>query len=141
VYDELRNAYGGRRLTAPRAAIARAASELVEAFTVEDLAALVRDTDASGGATATVYRAVASMEAAGYVERVGTRAGSALYARCGTRSHHHHIVCDGCGRVAHAECPVAVDSPSPRSDGFVVTRHEVTLYGWCPACADSGKEA
>ena len=87
-----------------------------------------------------MYRAVAAMEAAGYVERVGSRGGSALYARCGTRSHHHHIVCDGCGRVAHAECPVAVDAPSPRADGFVVTRHEVTLYGLCPTCADSDKE-
>ena len=80
------------------------------------------------------------MEAAGYVERVGARGSSALYARCGTRSHHHHIVCDGCGRVAHAECPVAVDMPSKRADGFVVTRHEVTLYGLCPTCADSGME-
>ena len=139
--DELRAAYGEGRLTAPRAAIARAASGLNDAFTVEDLASLVRQTHAGAGATATVYRAVAAMESAGYVERVGSRGGSTLYARCGTRSHHHHIVCDGCGRVAHAECPVSVEARSPRADGFVVTRHEVNLYGLCPACAVSGKEA
>jgi Fur family ferric uptake transcriptional regulator len=134
--DDLRTAYGTGRLTAPRKAIARAAKRLCGAFTTEELAASVRSTHPRAGATATVYRAIAALEATGSVERVGFRSGSALYAWCGTQGHHHHIVCDSCGRIAHAECPVALQTATGRSDGFVITRHEITLYGLCPACAD-----
>jgi len=136
----MRSAYGTGRLTAPRAAIARAVGVL-DAFTVEELAAVVRHRSPEAGATATVYRAVAAMEDSGYIERVGARDGRALYARCATPSHHHHIVCDGCGRVAHADCPVVPTLEAERADGFVVTRHEVTLYGLCPACAAAQREA
>ncbi len=134
--DELRSAYGRGRLTAQRAAIARAVTGIPSAFTVEELAAVVRRADSGAGATATVYRAVAAMESSRFVERVGSRNGSVLYARCATPSHHHHIVCDGCGRIAHAECPVVAGVEARRGDGFVITRHEVTLYGLCPECAE-----
>lgn len=139
-HDSIASAYGTGRLTAPRREIARAACEMGAAFTVEELAEVVRARDESAGATATVYRAVAAMEAASFLERVGARDGSALYARCGHSGHHHHVVCDGCGRVAHAECPLddAMSAASADS-GFVVTRHEVTLYGLCPACLAEGK--
>lgn len=125
-------AYGSGRVTPQRASIAACADRLPGAFTVDKLAACARGADASLG-TATVYRAVAAMEASGWLERVGERGGSALFARCGAGGHHHHVVCDGCGRVAVAECPVAV-TPGDAA-GFVVTRHEVTLYGLCPTCA------
>ena len=136
--DSIRSAYGERRLTKPRATIAAAADAMQGAFTVDELADTVRTADPSAGATATVYRAVAAMEQAGFVERVGTREGSALYARCGAHAHHHHIVCDGCGRIAQTECPVETQVAAERADGFVITRHEVTLYGMCPACAEKG---
>jgi Fe2+ or Zn2+ uptake regulation protein len=103
------------------------------AFTVEELAAAVHALDAKASATATVYRAVSAMEAAGHLERVGVRHGCALYASCADSGHHHHVVCDGCGRTAAAPCPLG---GTPAADGFVVTRHEVTLYGLCRECAE-----
>jgi Fe2+ or Zn2+ uptake regulation protein len=76
------------------------------------------------------------MEASGWLERVGARGGSALFARCTAGSHHHHhLICDGCGRVASTECPVTSAALRGDSGGFVVTRHEVTLYGLCPDCS------
>lgn len=111
------------------------------AFTVEELAEALRaaasspDAAASAG-TATVYRTVAAMESTGFVSRVGSRAGSALYARCTDASHHHHIVCDACGRFTATPCPIDAPVLSPEATGgFVVTRHEVTLYGLCGECA------
>jgi len=135
VKDRHDSAYGSGRVTKPRRVIAEITDQLDGAFTVELLADRVRDRSPHAGATATVYRAVSAMESAGYIERVGTREGSALYARCGTRTHHHHIVCDGCGRVAQTACPVMTQVAGDDTDGFVITRHEVTLYGLCPACA------
>jgi Fe2+ or Zn2+ uptake regulation protein len=137
-------AFGGARFSEPRFAIARAAQRLSGAFTVDELAAAVRAQDCSAGATATLYRAVALMEQHGFLERVGERDGSGLYAQCAARSHHHHIVCDGCGKTAHAECPLGIAEEPPaagRADGFVITRHEVTLYGLCPDCAATQTEA
>ncbi len=127
--------FGGARTTAPRRVIAATTERLPGAFTVEELAREVRRGHPSAGATATVYRAVAAMEASGYIERVGSRDGAALYLRCSAGHHHHHIVCDGCGRTQAAECPLEVSHDTPTAGGFVVTRHEVTLYGLCPECA------
>lgn len=137
--QQMARAYAGGRVTPSRRAIALTVAEQTGAFTVDALAAAVRARDAAAGATATVYRAVAAMESAGYIERVGTRGGAALFVRCDAESHHHHVVCDGCGRIAHADCPLP--SPSNAPDGFTVTRHEVTLYGLCPDCADKGRGA
>lgn len=136
---DLHAAYGDRPLTAARRAIATVAQSMPGAFSVEELARAVRTDDAQYGATATVYRAVTAMELAGFLERVGERDGSALFARCAHDTHHHHIVCDGCGRVAHADCPLGeAVLASAQEAGFTVTRHELTLYGVCPECAEKG---
>jgi len=132
---EASNAYGFRRVSPQRRAIADAALGLDGAFTVDDLTRNVALAGQPAGA-ATVYRAVAAMEAAGWVERVGERGGHALFAHCSDGHHHHHLVCEGCGTVRATACPVErITQDSPELDGFVVTRHEVTLYGLCPQCA------
>jgi Fur family ferric uptake transcriptional regulator len=128
-------AYGAGRSTAQRRAVALAASGFAGAFTVDDLAAAVRLVS-PGVSTATVYRSIATMARSGYVTQVGERDGAVLFARCEEAGHHHHVVCTGCGATAHAPCPVdgaglAAMAPS----GFVVTSHEVRLYGLCAACA------
>jgi len=131
-----RNPYGPGRITTARRAVAAAVASAEGAFTVDDLAEAVVRSGANVG-TATVYRAVAAMEACGHVERVGSRGAASLYLRCEESRHHHHVVCDNCGRVAATPCPLSL--PSMRSsDGFVVTRHEVALYGLCPDCAQRG---
>lgn len=132
-----RAAFGSGRANAPRAAVACAATRAGCAFTVDDLLRMVRADDA-GIATATVYRAVAAMAARGYVERVGERDGAALYARCGTTRHHHHLVCTRCGAVADLPCPLDEAALDAAAGGFVVTGHEVNVFGLCPACAPEG---
>lgn len=132
-------AYGTGRVTPQRTLIARLASARSGAFTVEALAEAVRSLDPAIG-LATLYRAVAAMERCGFLERVGEREGSALYVRCrasGSGEHHHHVVCEGCGRVEVAGCPLP-EFEAPSRSGFLVTRHEVTLYGLCPDCANRG---
>jgi Fur family ferric uptake transcriptional regulator len=128
-------AFGSGRLTVQRATIAEAAAGMGGAFTVDDLAVAVRGRDSSLG-IATVYRAVSAMAESGWLERVGERAGSALYARCPAGGHHHHLICTGCGRLEPAECPLdSVTAAAETQSGFVVTGHDVTLYGLCPDCA------
>jgi Fur family ferric uptake transcriptional regulator len=128
--------YGAGRASTQRTAIARAAERLDRAFTVEELAqAAEPDAEGRRPGIATVYRAVSAMVEAGHVERVGQRDGRALYARCDADGHHHHLVCTGCGSVAEAPCPLDAAALATAADqGFVVTRHEVAIYGLCPEC-------
>jgi len=134
--------YGAGRVTPQRSLVAEVAGAWSRAFTVEELAAEVRTRDRAAS-VATVYRSVAALAENGWLERVGERDGAALFTRCAAGDrHHHHVVCDGCGRVEAAECPVApavsagAAGAAGAAGGFVITRHEVTLYGLCPACAD-----
>lgn len=129
------SAYGTARHSGSREVIAETARDFGIAFTVDDLAEAVRAIAPAAGAPATVYRAVSAMADNGFLVRVGERNGAALYAHCDSpHVHHHHVVCDGCGKTVRAECPLET-AALPGPEGFVITRHEVTLYGLCPDCA------
>jgi Fe2+ or Zn2+ uptake regulation protein len=131
VVDLGRRAFGAGRRSAQRDAIAVAAREFHSAFTADDLLAAVR-AETPGVGTATVYRAVAAMEAAAFVEPVGMRGAARLYVHCAQEGHHHHVVCTSCGAVADAECQVGASASC--ASGFTVTGHDLTLYGLCPGC-------
>lgn len=136
--DDNGSHFGDRRITGRRRAIAAAADALGAAFTVDDLIEATRNLSPGVGA-ATVYRAVAAMEASGSLERVGMRENSALYVRCDHSGHHHHLVCTGCGKVARAGCPLSPAAKLEGQDGFIVTNHELRLYGLCAECTDAGR--
>jgi Fur family ferric uptake transcriptional regulator len=135
---DMRRAYGPARSSRQRRAIADVAAALPGAFTIDELATALRRRRVRAG-KATVYRAVAALEASGWLERVGGRGGSALFARCSrTGRHHHHVVCGDCGRVVAIRCPgVAKTTRSGQRAGFLITRHEVTLHGLCAECRPS----
>ena len=134
---DLARAYGGGRLSTQRRAIAAAAREFPGAFTVDELVAASSQRGREAVGTATAYRAVAALEESGWLERIGERDGSALFLRCNAgHGHHHHLVCDRCGHAEPTECPLpAIEYDAKEHGGFVVTRHEVTLYGLCAECA------
>ena len=128
--------YGQGRTSAARASIAETVDALGTAFTVDGLARAVRAKRPSTG-VATVYRAVAAMESSGFLERVGERDGTALFARCGEGGHHHHhVVCTGCGAMVVAACPIgdALTGAAEKA-GFTVTGHDVRIYGLCRECS------
>ncbi|MHB9002439.1 MAG: Fur family transcriptional regulator [Coriobacteriia bacterium] len=135
------NPYGDARVSAARRDIARAVETLGRAFTVEELGVALKRLD-TPVALATIYRAVAAMEHTGALARVGEHEGTTLYAACGPQwpcgqaeDHHHHLVCTGCGAVEPVSCPVDDGTVTAAGDlGFVITRHEVRLYGMCRRC-------
>lgn len=137
----LERAYGTSRRSPQRERIARSADAVRGAFSVDELLESVRAEDPGIG-PATVYRAVACMVEHGFLEQVGERAGRALYLRCADHGHHHHLVCTGCGTVAQAPCPLddaAIEAAS--AQGFVITHHEVSVYGLCADCLRVGTGA
>lgn len=133
-----RELYGGARMSAQRSLIAEAVLSMPGAFTAEDLHRHAV-TGSPGIGLATVYRALAAMQAAGAVATVGHRQGSALLARCDRHDHHHHLVCTACASVVGIDCPLGDEAlTSAARAGLLVTRHEITLYGLCARCRPEG---
>jgi Fur family transcriptional regulator, ferric uptake regulator len=86
---------------------------------------------------ATVYRALEQLESLGLVQRVDLGGEAAGYERLDPEGHHHHhIVCQRCGRVVAFEdegLEKAIRALGKRPD-FKVSSHEVTLRGECATC-------
>ena len=86
---------------------------------------------------ATVYRALETLSELGLVRRVDPGTGSAAYEPLDpSGAHHHHVVCDACGRVtAFSDDALerTIEELSRRL-GRDIESHEVVLRGSCPAC-------
>ena len=120
-----------RQRTAVREALDRAG-----AFrTAQELHDELKASGESIGLT-TVYRTLQSMAGAGEVDVLRTSAGEAIYRRCATGEHHHHLVCRSCG----ASVEVASDAVERWAEttaelhGFSDVEHTAELYGVCGAC-------
>lgn len=52
------------------------------------------------------------------------------------KSHHHHLVCLGCGEsVCLEQCPLLErDLELAKEKGYKVMGHAFEIYGYCPAC-------
>lgn len=82
---------------------------------------------------ATVYRQLNALEDAGLVDTVRMD-GVQLFRLCGS-THHHHLVCTGCGKT------VEIDPPSETwlkrvadQHGFTVQSHTLEVFGLCLEC-------
>jgi Fur family ferric uptake transcriptional regulator len=87
---------------------------------------------------ATVYRVLDQLSERGLVQRVDVGAGTARYeAALPTGEHHHHLVCDDCGKVEAFEDDEleAVIHKVERRTGYSVAGHDVVLRGACRDCA------
>lgn len=87
---------------------------------------------------ASVYRTLEQLEELNLVNRLEMGRGMASYERIEpTGEHHHHAVCEKCGRVEPFEDP-GLERAIGRLEGkvgFQVSEHEVVLRGRCPRCA------
>lgn len=86
---------------------------------------------------ASVYRALEQLEQLKLVQRLEVGQGTARYEPIHpSGDHHHHLVCDACGRVTPFE-DAALEEAIHRLAGrvpFAVDEHDVVLRGACRAC-------
>jgi Fur family transcriptional regulator, ferric uptake regulator len=103
----------------------------------------IHDAVRAGGARvgiASVYRALEGLGELGLVQRVDLGDGVARFERSHTDSdHHHHLVCDDCGKVEPFADPTLESAIERVADGrgYVVAAHEVVLHGACEDCRHS----
>lgn len=89
--------------------------------------------------TATLYRSLTDLQAAGIVRRIDLGTGTAHFEYTPTRPHHHHIICSGCGVVEELEQCSLVGL----EEQLLVTSHQfnsiyshnLEFFGQCTACA------
>jgi Fur family ferric uptake transcriptional regulator len=99
--------------------------------------ALEIDRRLDGVGRASVYRTLEQLERLRLVQRVEVGGDAAGYERVDPDLHHHHLVCERCGRLSpfsSEELEAAIEAISTRSE-FAVTAHDVVLRGTCPTCA------
>ncbi|MCX2969847.1 MULTISPECIES: Fur family transcriptional regulator [Streptomyces] len=126
------------RSTRQRAAVAAALSEVEEFRSAQELHDMLKHRGDSVGLT-TVYRTLQSLADAGEVDVLRTDEGEAVYRRCSTDDHHHHLVCRSCGKAVEVEGPAVerwADAVASEH-GFVDVAHTVEVFGTCGECAEA----
>ena len=105
------------------------------ALTAVEIEDALRDAGRATG-RASIYRTVELLVEHGLVERVEVGDGQARFEPA-VEHHHHHLVCDRCGRLVAFDDPGlerAIDGLSDRL-GVRVSKHDVLLRGACARCA------
>ena len=86
---------------------------------------------------ASVYRILEQLTRDGFVQRIDIGAGTSRFEPIhADGEHHHHLVCDDCGRVeafADDELERALGKVEQRT-GYAVAGHDVVLRGACSHC-------
>ena len=126
----------GYRLTGPRRAVAELIAGRRGHVTAADLVAEARSRRLGIG-RATIFRALELFTELELVERLDLPNGEHAYVEC-ARAHHHHVVCESCGRTTEVEdCGMqAVAEEVARRSGYRIDTHRLELFGLCPACAE-----
>ena len=136
--DRLRAA--GLRVTKPRLAVLAELAEHPHA----DVEAITAGARARLGTVSTqaIYDVVHALTRVGMLRRVEPAGSRALF-EVDHGDNHHHLVCRRCGAVVDVPCATGEAPCLGASDdhGFRIDEAEVTFWGTCPTCRETGANA
>lgn len=123
-----------RRQTAQQRAVREALREAGGFVSAQQLHRMLRDAGVRAGLT-TVYRQLNQLAEDGEAHIV-TLHGEQLFRDCSETSHHHHLICERCGRAVNVAPPIGdwLDRTA-QQHGFRVSHHQVEVFGLCESCA------
>ncbi len=103
--------------------------------TAQELHQLLRERGERVGLT-TVYNQLKALADAGEVDVLRSESGEALYRRCRTEAHHHHLLCRRCGRTVEVAGPniEAWATELAQREGYTDVAHTVEIVGTCANC-------
>ena len=126
----------GHRQSAARAAVVELLGRQDCCLTAQEIFDELRASGRRVG-IASVYRILEQLTRDGYVQRIDLGAGVSRYEPAHPDGeHHHHLVCDDCGRVVAFEdkrLEQALEGLSTRL-GHEIAAHDVVLRGECSDC-------
>ena len=126
----------GLKVTPQRLELLKALMAARQPLTARELARAVRATHPHVSLD-TVYRNLGVLVECGLVNQINLQnRESARFEFQDEGTHHHHLVCLGCGKAFCVDwCPARSASVRPPADpGFRVVGHAFELYGYCSAC-------
>lgn len=133
----------GARAGGARRAVIDLLAEQDCCLSAQEIWERLRDREGAGS-LASVYRAVELLHELGLVQRIDVGEGVARYEPAlPSGDHHHHVVCDRCGRIAAFEdehLEEAISSLASRLH-HRVSAHEVVIHGECPRCAPRSRSS
>ncbi len=128
----------GYRRGGARQAVIELLDEQACALSALDIEDALRARDGRRVGRASIYRVLDELVTLDLLSRVEVGDGVARYEpqRLHAHEHHHHLVCDGCGRLTPFQddaLETAIRGLAARV-AFDVSDHDVTLHGCCENC-------
>ena len=125
----------GRRSGAARAAVIGVLGGQNCCLTAQEIYDRLRDERRPVG-IASIYRTLDQLSSEGFVQKIELGAGITRYEPVRIDEHHHHLVCDACGKVeAFADDGLERALHRVESEtGYRVAAHDVVLRGACAEC-------
>lgn len=132
-------------MTAAREYILDILAKTDQHMSAEDIFFAMRPARTGIGMT-TIYRTLDVLEQAGIVCKFDFGHGRAKYElddAYGSKKHHHHLICEKCGKIIdysdfmakEREYLKEAEAGLEKAFGFTIRNHVIAFYGLCPACA------
>lgn len=131
--DALRRLQSRRfKLTKPRRQVIETLFAQHRAMTAAELFALLEDQEAS---LASIYRTLELLVELELAETTAHPGAEQRYLAC-SLDHHHHVICDSCGRVTELEeCVLGpFEALVEERTKFTIEGHTLEFHGRCAAC-------
>lgn len=117
----------GYRITRARAEICDILASLKRPLTIQEII------DKTASDETSVYRFISMLTQEKLVEKITVRNDVSRYALA-FQDHHHHVICTGCGFIAHISCEHEPNTPKRIQEFSQIDDHEITFYGVCQKC-------
>lgn len=129
-------------MTRQRAAVGALLERTDDFRSAQQLHESLRDSGDTIG-LATVYRTLQALAEAGEVDVLRTDDGEALYRRCESVKHHHHLVCRRCGTTVEISGGgvEAWAEQMAAEHGFTDLEHIFDVFGLCAECSQRQRRA
>lgn len=124
----------GMRQTPQRESILRVLAQSERPLSVEEIHGRMAERRSG---LPTIYRNLERFVLEGWVESLLGSDQTMRFVRCRSKAHHHHLQCEGCGRVVEVSgCGLEPAIGGLESQtGFRITRHQLMFFGLCPGCS------
>lgn len=104
--------------------------------TAQEIHVKLRQDDDSAPGLTTVYRSLETLVGVGYVQAVDLGDGERRYELVKPGEHHHHLVCESCGKSVHLDqCLVEdLEQAVKNKYDFEIKSHVLEIFGLCKHC-------
>lgn len=125
------------RNTASRQAILEVLQRATTPLTVPEMLTRLAKNNGPLPHKTTVYREIERLITARSVQLIMLPDGIARYELMHGNDHHHHAVCEGCGKIEELTLPENIgplERAVAKQTGFSITGHILEFIGRCRSC-------